>query len=134
MSEDFSGTGTGTAGPQKESKAKPLAPAAWQVSEEARKNKKLQAVLDSWEKQTKQERDLRRHYAKYLLWSLFAQAIVVNIAFFMIGWKFIEVEEWTARIFILAVFSELSAMVFFIVKYLFAPTDENVLRLIEKLK
>ena len=126
------GTGTGT-GAEKTSEAKPLGEDAKNKSEEARKDKKLKAVLEAWAKQAKDERELRKLYAKWLIWALFIQAIVVNIAFFFIGFGCLKVDEWTARTFIIAVFSELAAMVFFIVKYLFAQQDKNVLNLIEKL-
>lgn len=93
----------------------------------------LNAVVKAWEEQQKEERKMRSSYARRLLWALFAQIGLVNLAFFMIGSGCLKVEEWTARIFIMAVFTEISGMVFFIVKYLFAKGDDGIMKLIEKL-
>lgn len=131
-SEHDAGTGTGT-GAEKKSEAAPLSQEARIRSEEARKDKKLKEVLDAWSKQAKDERELRKSYAKLLLLALFFQTVLVNLAFFLIGFDWLKMDEWTARTFIITVFSELAAMVFFIVRYLFAPQDKNILNLIEKL-
>jgi hypothetical protein len=128
------GTGTGTgASAEKTSKAEPLSKWDRDKSEAARKNKKLKEVLGAWSQQAKDERNLRKLYAKLLIGALFFQIALVNLAFFLIGWGYLNVDEWTARTFVIAVFLELSAMVFFIVKYLFAPQDKNILDLIENL-
>ena len=60
---------------------------------------------------------------------MFAQAVIVNIAFFLIGFGLMKADPGTARVFIIAVFSEIAAMVFFIVKYLFRPGSDEVLKL-----
>ena len=134
MSNMDSEYGTGTsASAEKTSKAKPLDQSARNKSDDARKDKKLKDVLGAWSQQAKDERNLRKLYAKLLMAALFVQIALVNLAFFLIGWGYLNVDEWTARTFVIAVFLELSAMVFFIVKYLFAPQDKNILDLIENL-
>lgn len=97
------------------------------------KSAALKLVLDEWSNQQKSERELRGSYANWLLIFLFAQIVAVNAAFFFIGFKWLQVDEWTSRLFIMAVFSELSAMVFFIVKYLFSKAEDRMMELIEKL-
>lgn len=94
---------------------------------------KLNAVLSTWKTAADEELKTRSHYANQLLKLLAIQALVVNIAFFMIGFKCIDIDEVTARVFVVSVFTELAAMVFWIVKYLFSRNDEPVLRLIEKI-
>lgn len=98
------------------------------------KSNALQTVLDSWKDQAKEERGLRRTYAMWLIIALFAQTVAVNIAFFLIGWKCLDVDEWTARTFIMAVFSELAAMVFFIVKYLFSRDEKIVAEIMQAVR
>lgn len=103
-----------------------------QAAIEARRQK-LDAVLNAWRNESEGDRKMRRNYAYGLMVGLFIQGAVVNVAFFLIGTGYLNVDEWTSRTFIIAVFGELASMVFFIVKYLFSPADQGVLRLIEKL-
>ena len=90
----------------------------------------LRTIVDSWEQQQKQDREMRGRYAICLVVAMLVQAVVVNAAFFLIGFEKLKVDQWTARTFILAVFGEIAAMVFFIVKYLFRPTGDKVLELV----
>ncbi len=97
------------------------------------KSSVLKTVVAAWKDQQKEERTMRGNYARLLLWALFSQIFLVNIAFFLLGFGCLKVDEWTARVFIMAVFGEISGMVFFIVKYLFAKGDDGIMKLIEKL-
>jgi len=97
------------------------------------KSAKLQRILEAWERQHTEERSMRRTYAKWLLIALFIQAFIVNVAFFAIGFGYLTVSEWVANSFILAVFGEIAAMTFFIIKYLFPKTSADVLATLEKL-
>jgi len=60
--------------------------------------------------------------------ALAAQAIVINIVFVLMGSRLLSVEPWTARTFILSVFGEIAGMVLIVVKYLFTPSSEQILR------
>jgi hypothetical protein len=90
---------------------------------------RVRTIVNAWKKQQNQDRTMRGRYALALIIALLAQAIVINVIFILIGDGKLTYEPWTARIFIMAVFGELSSMVFFIVKYLFRPTADRVLEL-----
>lgn len=94
---------------------------------------KLRTILDAWERQHSEERKLRKTYAAALLWGLLVQALLVNFAFFALGFQLIVVEPWIANSFILAVFAEIAGMAFFVIKYLFPKVSSDVLGTLEKL-
>jgi hypothetical protein len=97
------------------------------------KSRRSATLLQAWERQHTEERNLRRTYARWLLIALFVQMALVNLAFFALGLKWIQVEQWVANTFILAVFSEIASMTFFVIKYLFPKVSTDVLATLEKL-
>lgn len=88
----------------------------------------VRAVVKAWKDQQTQDRALRERYAHWLIKALAVQAILVNAAFFLAGLKLLAVDEWTARTFILGAFGEIAALVLFVVKYLFTPPDDAILK------
>jgi hypothetical protein len=94
---------------------------------------KIRRILDAWERQHTSERQMRQTYGKYLLWALALQGLLVNVAFFALGFGWIVVDPWIAKTFILAVFGEVAGMTFFVIKYLFPKTSADVLATLEKL-
>lgn len=76
---------------------------------------------------------MRKQYASCLMIAMGLQMIVVNASFVLMGLGILVVEEWTAKTFIMAVFAETAALVLVVVKYLFTPTGDKLLRLIERL-
>lgn len=88
--------------------------------------------MKAWKDQQAQDRRLRDRYAHWLLVSVAAQALLVNAAFLLLGLKLLAVEEWTARVFIAAVFAEIAALVLVIVKYLFAPPSDAILQFLDE--
>lgn len=96
------------------------------------KSQKLQIILNTWETQQKEERNLRKTYAKWLLIALFIQIIFINIAFFLIGFGFMIIERWVATTFIVAVFLEISALLLVVVNYLFPKVGSELIKLLEK--
>ena|SRR5579872_913039 len=93
----------------------------------------IKAAVSAWQATQDKDRQLRHDYAYLLIVALGIQSVVVNVAFFCIGLKWITADETTSRIFICSVFAELAAMVFFIVKYLFSRDDSGFFKLIERL-
>ncbi len=75
--------------------------------------------ISAWEEQQNQERAMRNSYAKWLLIAVFVQAILINIAFFFIGFSVIIVEQWVATAFIIGVFAEITAMTTIVVRHFF---------------
>jgi len=96
------------------------------------RSQKLQIILTTWETQQTEERNLRKTYAKWLLIALFTQIVLINAAFFLIGFGFMVVERWVATIFIVAVFFEISALLLVIVNYLFPKVGSELIKLLEK--
>jgi hypothetical protein len=103
------------------------------VEEIRNKSRKLRTVLNAWETQQREERGLRRFYAKGLLGALFAQVLLINAAFFAIGLNYLVIDKWVATTFIMAVFVEIIALVSVVNKYLFPKVGSEVLDLIEKM-
>lgn len=99
------------------------------LSETLDRSHRIRTIVNAWRAQQSQDRAMRRKYATWLIVAMGVQAIIINAVFFLIGYEVLKVDPWTARSFILAVFGELAAMVYFIVKYLFRPASETVLQL-----
>jgi hypothetical protein len=97
------------------------------------KSYKLQKILEAWQNQHREERAMRKTYATALLAGLGVQMLLVNAAFFLIGFKLLQVEQWIANTFIMAVFAEIAGMTFFVIKYLFPKVSSDVLATLEKL-
>jgi hypothetical protein len=93
----------------------------------------LKALVDAWNRQQEQDRETRRNYAKRLLGILIAQIFVINLAFFLMGWGLLKVQEGTAKTFIISTFLEISSLVLIVVKYLFPVTSDKVLEVIDRL-
>ena len=104
-----------------------------QLREIEDKSYKLRTVIVAWERQQTEERRLRRCYAGWLLFLLYLQVIVVNTGFFLIGLKYLVIEEWVAKTFIIAVFAEIAAITLVVVRYLFPKGANNLPNIIEKL-
>lgn len=94
---------------------------------------KLRTILDAWQQQQNQDRDMRKTYGRWLLIALFVQMLLVNASFIMIGFKVMSVDAWVAKTFIVAVFAELAAMIVIIVKYLFPDKSDAIVNILEKL-
>lgn len=94
---------------------------------------KLQTLVGAWQRQNKAERKLRQKVAWCILVALGIQIILVNVTFFLIGFKEIVVDENLAKIFILAVFAEIVSMVLIVLRYLFPITGNEFLQLIKEL-
>ena len=97
------------------------------------KSHKLQMILEAWRLQHAEERAMRKTYATAMLAGLGTQALLVNAAFFLIGFKLIQVDQWVANTFIMAVFAEIAGMTYFIIKYLFPKVSSDTLAMLEKL-
>ncbi len=96
------------------------------------RSQKLQIILNTWNTQQTEERNLRRTYAKWLLIALFSQIVLINAAFFLIGFGLMAVEKWVATTFIIAVFFEISALLLVVVNYLFPKVGSELIKLLEK--
>lgn len=94
----------------------------------------LNTILGAWENQQTEERKLRRSYITFLKWSLGGQAIIVNVSFFLIGFGFMEISEWVAGSFILAVFAELATMSTLVLRYLFPEISASLLENLKEIK
>jgi len=94
---------------------------------------RLRTIIDSWEKQQSEERSLRRKYAALFLIGLFVEALIANVAFFLIGLGIINVSDWVANCFIVGVFGQIATITLVISRYLFPKTGNEVLDIIRKL-
>lgn len=95
------------------------------IAEVQDKRFKLQRVLDIWSDYHSHERDLRKSVAKWVFRALFAEIGVSIVLMFLIGIRWLHVDRWVADVFFTAVFSQASAMAYWIVKSLFpAPQTD----------
>ena len=92
---------------------------------------KIRTLVNAWEHQHTEERDLRKTYGRWILVGLLAQMISVNLAFYLIGFGVMKVEVWMANSFIMAVFGEIAAMSFFVIKHLFPKVESELLEHLE---
>ena len=97
------------------------------------RSKKAHVLLDAWERQHNEERNMRHVYAGWLLFALLLQMLFVNLIVFLMGIQYLNVEHWVAQTFIVSVFGEIAAMTFWIVKFLFPKVSSDVLSVVEKL-
>ena len=89
----------------------------------------VRSIVNAWKNQQTQDRTMRKQYATCLMVALAIQIAIVNVVYILMGCGVLTFDAWTARTFIMAVFAEVAAMVFFIVKYLFRTTGDKVLEL-----
>ena len=95
---------------------------------------RLRAIAKAWKDQQTQDRKLREKYAHWLMIALAIQAILVNALFILLGTGILTGEPWTARVFIMAVFGEIAALVLLVVKYLFAAPSDTILKYLDEEK
>lgn len=95
---------------------------------------KITSVLETWEKQQKEERGLRKTYAYIFVTILMLQLVAINFAFLMLASGKISLDHWTIRIFIVSVFGEISGMTYVVLRYLFPPsTSDKMFDLIKEI-
>lgn len=88
---------------------------------------RLRTVLKAWKDQQSQDRNLRSRYATWLMVALTIQMIAINVVYVLMGSGVLSYEPWTANTFIMAVFAEMAALVYLVVKYLFTLTNDKIL-------
>jgi hypothetical protein len=92
----------------------------------------VRTIVKAWKDQQAQDRTMRERYANYLIAAMGLQAGVVNVVFVLMGCGVLSFEAWTAKTFIVAVFAEIAAMVLIVVKYLFTPSSDRVLQVLDE--
>jgi hypothetical protein len=95
---------------------------------------RLRTIVRAWKDQQTQDRKLREKYAHGLMIALAVQAVFVNAVCVLLGCGTLTVEPWTARPFIIAVFGEIAALVLLVVKYLFTPSGDTILKYLDERK
>ena len=94
---------------------------------------RMRTIVTAWEHQQENDRSMRKTYATWLLIVVSLQMLIINAAFFFIGFRQIVVEEWVANTFIIGVFAEVSSLALIVVKYLFPDTSKTVVDLLDRL-
>ena len=104
------------------------------IEENRERRRHHKTIVSAWRQQQTQDRAMRRTYARWLMTVLSVQLFVIHVCFILIGCGYLKFEPWTVNVFVAAVFAEISAMVLLIVKYLFPPTTDKILDLIDRFK
>lgn len=94
---------------------------------------KLQTLVTAWKLQNEAERGLRQKVAWYILGALGLQILLVNVCYFLIGFNVLHVDADLSKLFVLAVFAEVAAMVLIVLRYLFPQVGNEFLQLIKDL-
>lgn len=94
---------------------------------------KLITLVNAWQRQNKAERKLRQRVAWCILIALALQIVLINTTFFLMGFKVMVADADLAKIFVLAVFAEIVAMVLIVLRYLFPQTGNDFLQLMKEL-
>jgi hypothetical protein len=105
-----------------------------QLRENKERRRHQSSIINAWRQQQIQDREMRRVYANWLMVVMSLQIVLINVIFVLIGLAILKFEQWTANVFITAVFAEISAMVLLVVKYLFPATTDKILDLIDRFK
>lgn len=84
------------------------------------------AILEAWESQQNDDRKLRKRYANWLLGLVSIQVFLMSAAFFALGLGYLKFQEVVAEVFMVGTFTEISALVLIVVRYLF-PSGSNQL-------
>ena len=124
-------------------RGKPEKPKIESAAEKVRTEKQLErfaresdishrgTVVEAWKRQQEQDRKTRGYYASCLMWVMVGQIIAINIAFFLMGLGYLKIPDGTAKTFIITTFVEISALVLTVTKYLFPPSSDRILDLIQ---
>lgn len=104
-----------------------------ELSEIAGQKYKLEVVLENWNDQHQEERRLRKKVAWTILVTLLIQIFLINLSFFLIGFGWMEVEQWLATSFILAVFVEIISLTLIVLKYLFPDIAGEMIAMVKSL-
>jgi hypothetical protein len=105
-----------------------------QLRENKERRRHQASIINAWRQQQIQDREMRRVYANWLMVVMSLQIVLINVIFVLIGLAILKFEQWTANVFITAVFAEISALVLLVVKYLFPATTDKILDLIDRFK
>jgi hypothetical protein len=94
---------------------------------------KIRTIVSAWETQQREERSMRKCFGFLLLIALSFQALLINTAFFLIGFSIIVVEKWVAVTFIMSVFGEMVGLLYFVMNYLFPKGNISAAKLLKEL-
>lgn len=98
---------------------------------------KIRTVIDTWKEQQKEERNMRRNIAYFIMGALFIEIIVGNVILFLLGVEKLNLSEWVSNVFYVGMYTQVVAIATIVVRNLFPkPLKDNsasISELIEKL-
>ena len=80
---------------------------------------------------------MRRRYAVLLIRILIAQVVVIHVLLILLGFGRhvgFDLDPWTARSFVIAVFAEICVFVGIVARYLFTPSVEKILDVLDRFR
>lgn len=96
-------------------------------------NYKLKTILSTWKAEQKSERDMREKYVRWLFSLLTCEVFFACMVFLAIGAGEVNVTEWQANTFFVAVFTKITGMVWLVLRYLFPSSGGQTQKLVDKL-
>ncbi|MBR3722083.1 MAG: hypothetical protein IKN12_04885 [Selenomonadaceae bacterium] len=85
-------------------------------------------IVETWQEQHRVDIEMRKNYAKYLIWLAAGTTIVIVGVFVAIGLEKLKYDETTIRWFLTVAYIHLLGLVCVIVKYLFSRDSHVILR------
>ena len=87
----------------------------------------LDKIINTWQSQHGADIKLRKDYAMWLFALLAIETITVFVIVFLTGYKRMEFEEWTFRVFIGSVYAQIVGAVYVMIRYLFSKDSHVIL-------
>lgn len=84
-------------------------------------------ILDLYRDESKNDGELKKSFAKKLLWVLIIQIVLAYVIFILIGFKILKFSEFTVNLFISGTLLETFGLVNIILKYLFSHDLKQLL-------
>ncbi|WP_295156306.1 hypothetical protein [Selenomonas sp. AE3005] len=87
----------------------------------------LDKIINTWQTKHSADIELRKVYAKWLFVLLVIETVAVFVIVFITGFKRMEFDEWTFRVFIGSVYAQIVGAVYVMIRYLFSKDSHVIL-------
>lgn len=93
----------------------------------------IKMITSVWKEEREAQSKLKKNISMILIFTLVTQLVIINFIIFFIGFNYINIEQWTLRLYITGVFVEVVAVIKIILKSLFPESNNgDMIHLIEE--
>lgn len=86
---------------------------------------KVDPLVQSQLDDSQNDRELKKRYANYFIWILVGQLFAMNLAFILVGFKWMEFERYELELYLAGTLAEVFGIVLIITKNLFPNRKPN---------